>query len=60
MQEVASSEWEALEGQPGTPKYTRNRQAFLAARLDVRPRKPPVPEQESPAPLEAADRSRAR
>jgi tRNA nucleotidyltransferase (CCA-adding enzyme) len=60
MQEVPPSEWEALEGQPGTPKYNRNRQAFLAARLDVRPRKPPVPEPEPPAPLEAVARGRVR
>jgi hypothetical protein len=60
MQEVAPSEWQALEGQPGTPKYNRNRQAFLASRLDVRPRKPPVPEPESTAPVEAVARGRVR
>ena len=59
MQEVAPAEWDALEGQPGTPKYNRNRQVFLASRLDVRPRKPPVPEPES-APVEAVARGRAR
>jgi tRNA nucleotidyltransferase/poly(A) polymerase len=60
MQEVAPAEWEALEGQPGTPKYNRNRQAFLASRLDVRPRKPLVPEPESTAPAEALARGRVR
>jgi tRNA nucleotidyltransferase/poly(A) polymerase len=62
MQEVAPSEWAALEGQAGTPKYTRSRQAFLASRLDVRPRKPPEPgpEPESPAPVEALARGRVR
>jgi tRNA nucleotidyltransferase/poly(A) polymerase len=60
MQEVAPAEWEALEGQPGTPKYNRNRQAFLASRLDVRPRKPLVPEPESTAPIEALARGRVR
>jgi tRNA nucleotidyltransferase (CCA-adding enzyme) len=60
MQEVAPSEWQALEGQPGTPKYNRNRQAFLASRLDVRPRKSPVPEPESTAPVEALARGRIR
>jgi tRNA nucleotidyltransferase/poly(A) polymerase len=60
MQEVAPSAWQALEGQPGTPKYNRNRQAFLASRLDVRPRKPPVPEPEFTAPVEAVARGRVR
>ena len=60
MHEVAPAEWEALEGQPGTPKYNRNRQAFLASHLDVRPRRPPVPEPESPAPVEALARGRIR
>jgi tRNA nucleotidyltransferase/poly(A) polymerase len=60
MQEVAPSEWGALEGQPGTPKYNRNRQAFLASRLDVRPRKPSVPEPEPTAPVEAMARGRGR
>jgi len=60
MQEVAPSEWGALEGQPGTPKYNRSRQAFLASHLDVRPRKAPEsgPELESPAPAEALARGR--
>jgi tRNA nucleotidyltransferase/poly(A) polymerase len=60
MQEVAPSEWAALEGQPGTPKYIRSRQAFLASRLDVRPRKAPEPEPEPPAPVEALARGRLR
>jgi len=60
MQEVAPSEWEALEGQPGTPKYNRSRQALLASRLDVRPRRPPMPEPEPITPVEALARGRAR
>jgi len=60
MQEIAPSAWEALDGQPGTPKYHRSRQAFLASRLDVRPRKPPAPEQESMAPEESVARGRMR
>jgi tRNA nucleotidyltransferase (CCA-adding enzyme) len=60
MQEVTSAEWDTLEGQPGTPKYNRNRQAFLAARLDVRPRKPSVPEPEPTAPVEVLARGRMR
>jgi tRNA nucleotidyltransferase (CCA-adding enzyme) len=59
MQEVARSAWEALEGQPGTPKYHRSRQAFLASRLDVRPRKP-SPEAEIVAPVESMARGRMR
>lgn len=59
MLEVAPAAWEALEGQPGTPKYNRNRQAFLASHLDVRARKPLAPEPES-APVEALARGRVR
>lgn len=60
MQEVPPSDWAALEGQPGTPKYHRSRQAFLASRLDARQRKPvePGPEPVSAAPLEALARGR--
>jgi len=39
MQEVPPADWGALEGEPGTPKYIRNRQVFLASRLDVRQRR---------------------
>lgn len=55
MQEVPQSEWDALEGQPGTPKYSRSRQALVASHLDVK-RKPPEPEPE--APVEAMVRGR--
>ncbi len=44
MQQVPQAEWEALEGQPGTAKYDRARQALLTAHLDVRPKKAPEPE----------------
>jgi tRNA nucleotidyltransferase/poly(A) polymerase len=60
MQQVAPSGWEALVGQPGTPKYNRSRQAFLAERLDVRPRRPQEPESELAAPAEALVRERGR
>ncbi|HXM45389.1 MAG TPA: hypothetical protein VN924_29400 [Bryobacteraceae bacterium] len=62
VQEVAPSEWQGLEGQPGTPKYHRSQQAFLAARLDVRPRKPaqPEPEPQPAAPGDMAARGRVR
>ena len=60
MQEVPPSECESIEGHPGTPKYNRNRQAFLARHLDVRPRKAPESEPEPIAPVEALARGRAR
>ncbi len=60
MQELPPAEWEAIEGQPGTPKYDRNRQAFLAAHLDVRPRKQPDPEPEPAPPAEIVSRGRPR
>jgi hypothetical protein len=59
MQAVAPAEWQTLEGQPGTPKYNRNRHSFLAAHLDVRARKPTAQEPES-APVETLARGRLR
>jgi tRNA nucleotidyltransferase/poly(A) polymerase len=60
IQEVPAAEWEAIEGQPGTPKYNRNRQSFVALRLDVRPRKPPEPEADVSAPGDAVARGRTQ
>jgi tRNA nucleotidyltransferase (CCA-adding enzyme) len=60
MREVAPAEWAALEGQPGTPKYHRSRQALVASRLDVRPRKPAAPDPEPIMPVEAMARGRVR
>ncbi len=40
MQEVSQSDWDALEGRPGTPKHMRSRQSFLASHLDVHPKRP--------------------
>jgi len=60
MQEVAPAEWEAMEGEPGTARYNRHRRAFLAAHLDVRPRKSPAPEPGANVPVEAAARGRVR
>ncbi|HLY20020.1 MAG TPA: hypothetical protein VKR61_22485 [Bryobacteraceae bacterium] len=63
MQEVPAADWKAIEGPPGSAKYIRSRQAFLAAHLDVRP-KPPAPEPETvpstPAPPEVVARGRGR
>jgi len=58
MQEAPPAEWEALERLRGTAKYSRTLQAFLAARLDVRPRKQAEPEPEPPG--EVADVPMAR
>jgi len=60
MQEVPAAEWDAIEGQPGTPKYNRNRQVFLASKLDVRPRKTPEPEQPPVTPAEVVIRGRTQ
>jgi len=60
MQEVPPAEWEALEGEPGSAKHARSLHAFLAARLDVRPRKAPEPEPEPVPPVEAVARGRGR
>jgi tRNA nucleotidyltransferase (CCA-adding enzyme) len=60
MQEVPLSVWQALEGQPGTPKHHRSRQAFLASRLDVRQPKTPVSETVAAAPVEVPTRGRYR
>jgi tRNA nucleotidyltransferase (CCA-adding enzyme) len=59
MQEVPPSEWAALEGAPGSPKYQRSRQAMVASHLDVRPK--PVEEEApppAPMPVEFAGRGR--
>ena len=62
MQEVPQAEWDALEGQPGSPKYERARLALVAAHLDVRKKPPePPPVEAPPAPPEpVAVRGRVR
>jgi tRNA nucleotidyltransferase (CCA-adding enzyme) len=55
MLEVPRAEWDALEGQPGTPKYNRSRHALVAARLDVRPKKPVEPELAPVVPVPPVD-----
>jgi tRNA nucleotidyltransferase/poly(A) polymerase len=39
VQEITPEEWAAVEGKPGTPKYEKARDAFIANRLDRRPKK---------------------
>jgi hypothetical protein len=60
MQEVPRSEWDALEGQPGTPKFKRNRHALIVAHLDARPRRPQIAEPEPPPQVEQAAAAKAR
>jgi tRNA nucleotidyltransferase/poly(A) polymerase len=47
IQEITPEEWAAVEGNPGTPKYLKARNAFVTNRLDRRPKKPVV--EEAPA-----------
>ena len=49
VQEILPEEWAAVEGKPGTPRYAKARQEFIAARLDRR-----VPKAEEPAAEQAA------
>jgi tRNA nucleotidyltransferase/poly(A) polymerase len=44
LQEIAPEEWATIEGKPGTPKYNKARDSFIAIRLDRKVKKPPVPE----------------
>jgi len=50
LQEITPEEWATIEGKPGTPKYNKARDSFIAIRLDRKPKKPPVPEAVPPAP----------
>ena len=45
LQEITPEEWATVEGKPGTPKYNKARDSFIAIRLDRRPKKPPVVEE---------------
>jgi tRNA nucleotidyltransferase/poly(A) polymerase len=44
LQEITPEEWATIEGKPGTPKYNKARDSFIALRLDRKVKKPPVPE----------------
>jgi tRNA nucleotidyltransferase (CCA-adding enzyme) len=50
VQEITPEEWASVEGKPGTPRYNKARDEFVANRLDRRPKKPPVPEVPPPGP----------
>jgi len=57
LQEITPEEWETIEGKPGTPKYNKARDSFIAIRLDSKPKKPPVPEEFAPPPPPAVPAS---
>ena len=44
LQEITPEVWATIEGKPGTPKYNKARDSFIAIHLDRKPKKPPVPE----------------
>jgi tRNA nucleotidyltransferase/poly(A) polymerase len=44
LQEITPEEWATVEGKPGTPKYNKARDSFIASRLDRKVKKPVVPE----------------
>ncbi|MBZ5727042.1 MAG: hypothetical protein LAP87_18845 [Acidobacteriia bacterium] len=50
IQEITAEEWAAVEGKPGTPRYAKARNDFIANRLDRRVRKPPEPTPPAPGP----------
>ncbi|MBZ5582283.1 MAG: hypothetical protein LAQ30_08785 [Acidobacteriia bacterium] len=51
VEEITPEEWASVEGKPGTPRYAKARDAFVANRLDRRVKKPPAePPVEPPAP----------
>jgi len=50
LQEITPEEWATVEGKPGTPKYKKAREEFIAYRLDRRVKKPPEPEVPPPPP----------
>jgi tRNA nucleotidyltransferase/poly(A) polymerase len=54
IQEIPPEEWPAFEAKPGSPRYQKARDEFIANRLDRRaPRKPPL-EPPPPAPQPVA------
>ena len=50
VQEITPEEWATVEGKPGTPRYAKAKDDFVANRLDRRVKKPPVPEEPAPPP----------
>ena len=62
VQEITPEEWASIPGTPGTPKYAKTRDEFIAHRLDRKVKKPVevVPEPPPPAPVEAVGGRRGR
>jgi tRNA nucleotidyltransferase/poly(A) polymerase len=57
LQEIPPEEWATIEAKPGTPKYNKARDSFIAVRLDRKVKKPVIPEAvpaPPPAPLPAS------
>jgi tRNA nucleotidyltransferase (CCA-adding enzyme) len=57
VQEITPEEWATIPGTPGTPKYAKAREEFVARRLDQKVKKPVEPPPEpppAPPPVEAA------
>jgi tRNA nucleotidyltransferase (CCA-adding enzyme) len=55
VQEITPEEWATLEAKPGTPRYAKQRDEFIANRLDRRPPRKaeePPPTTAAPAPPE--------
>ena len=50
VREITPEEWATVEGDPGTPRYAKARNAFVSNRLDRRVAKPPVEEAPPPEP----------
>jgi len=50
VQEITPEEWATVEGKPGTPKYAKAREDFIANRLDRRVKKPPAQPEVPPPP----------
>jgi tRNA nucleotidyltransferase/poly(A) polymerase len=57
LQEITPEEWATVEAKPGTPKYKKAREEFIAYRLDRRVKKPPAPEAPPPPPPSPAPNS---
>jgi tRNA nucleotidyltransferase/poly(A) polymerase len=58
LREITPEEWASVEGQPGTPRYAKAREAFISNRLDQRPPIPASPEtepEEGPGPESAQE-----
>ncbi len=52
VQEITPEEWATVDAKPGTPRYAKARDEFIANRLDRRP--PRKPEEPAPAPPASA------